>query len=249
MDFIRNLFTLFQRLQEIVRDGQKRGDIPGMVMSLMREVRGGSGDEDGQGDGPAVYQGKRAQADQATPEAASRATARNKAARNTDLPEPAVYRSADGGDSLRDIETARAPARNADAVDERFPKPAAAAVKPKKGEVSWEQLAEHTTVRSAWPAPGLTTTRSASRKVWRRWGPSSSSTPSRSGPSGISSRVSTPTTAAPSRTQARAAARPDAPSPTTTTRAPARADGCSGSDTRAISAPSGSTARPAPARC
>ena len=126
MDFIRNLFTLFQRLQEIVRDGQKRGDIPGMVMSLMREVRGGSGDEDGQGDGPAVYQGKRAQADQATPEAASRATARNKAARNTDLPEPAVYRSADGGDSLRDIETARAPARNADAVDERFPKPAAA---------------------------------------------------------------------------------------------------------------------------
>ncbi|MBB3035117.1 ATP-dependent Clp protease proteolytic subunit [Alteriqipengyuania lutimaris] len=126
MDFIRNLFTLFQRLQDIVRDGQKRGDLPGMVMSLMREVRGGNGDEDGQGDGPAVYQGKRAQADQATPEAASRATARNKAARHTGLPEPAVYRSPDGGDSLRDIETARAPARNADEMDDRFPQPAAA---------------------------------------------------------------------------------------------------------------------------
>ena len=126
MDFIRNLFTLFQRLQEIVRDGQKRGDIPGMIMSLMREVRGGNGDGDGEGDGPAVYQGKRAQADQATPEAASRATARNKAARDTDLPQPAVYRSPDGGDALRDIETARAPARNADEPDDSFPQPASA---------------------------------------------------------------------------------------------------------------------------
>lgn len=126
MDFIRNLFTLFQRLQEIVRDGQKRGDVPGMAMSLMREVRGGKGDEDGQGEGPAVYQGKRAQADQATPQAASRANARNKAARDTDLPEPAVYRSPDGGNSLKDIDTARAPARNADETDDRFPQPAAA---------------------------------------------------------------------------------------------------------------------------
>ena len=62
MDFIRNLFTLFQRLQDIIRDGQKRGDMPGMAMALLREVRGGDRDADGQGDGPAVYQGRRAQA-------------------------------------------------------------------------------------------------------------------------------------------------------------------------------------------
>ena len=77
MDFIRNLFTLFQRLQEIVRDGQKRRDIPGMATALFGELRGAGNDSNGEGDGPAVYQGKRAQADQATPAAASRATARN----------------------------------------------------------------------------------------------------------------------------------------------------------------------------
>ena len=76
MDFIRNLFTLFQRLQDIIREGQKRGDVPGMAMALVREVRGSDRDADGQGDGPAVYQGRRAQADQGTPSAASRATAR-----------------------------------------------------------------------------------------------------------------------------------------------------------------------------
>ena len=53
MDFIRNLFTLFQRLQDIIREGQKRGDVPGMAMALVREVRGSDRDADGQGDGPA----------------------------------------------------------------------------------------------------------------------------------------------------------------------------------------------------
>ena len=126
MDFIRNLFTLFQRLQDIIRDGQKRGDMPGMAMAIFREVRGGDRDADGQGDGPAVYQGKRAQADQATPAAASRANARNKAARDTDLPEPAVYRSPAGADSTPEFEPARAPARNADDPSENLPEPASA---------------------------------------------------------------------------------------------------------------------------
>ena len=126
MDFIRNLFTLFQRLQDIIRDGQKRGDMPGMAMALLREVRGGDRDADGQGDGPAVYQGRRAQADQATPSAASRATARNKAARDTDLPEPAVYRSPAGADFMAELEPARAPARNADDPSEKLPEPASA---------------------------------------------------------------------------------------------------------------------------
>ena len=126
MDFIRNLFTLFQRLQDIIRDGQKRGDMPGMAMALLREVRGGDRDADGQGDGPAVYQGRRAQADQATPSAASRATARNKAARDTDLPEPAVYRGPAGSDFMAQLEPARAPARNADDPSEKLPEPASA---------------------------------------------------------------------------------------------------------------------------
>lgn len=126
MDFIRNLFTLFQRLHEIVRDGQKRGDIPGMAMAVVREVRGADRDSDGQGDGPVLYQGKRAQAEHGTPEAASRATARNKASRNSDLPEPAVYRSPDGANFEASLETARAPARNADDADEKTPKPATA---------------------------------------------------------------------------------------------------------------------------
>ncbi|WP_370179898.1 ATP-dependent Clp protease proteolytic subunit [Alteriqipengyuania sp.] len=126
MDFIRNLFTLFQRLQAIVRDGQKRRDLPGMVMALFGETFGGGNDADGQGEGPAVYQGARAQADQSKPEMASRATARNKASRNDDLPQPAVYRSADGADPLAGLESARAPARNADDRDERFPEPASA---------------------------------------------------------------------------------------------------------------------------
>ena len=126
MDFIRNLFTLFQRLQAIVRDGQKRGDLPGMAMALFNETLGGAGDADGQGDGPAVYGGKRAQADQATPEMASRATARNKAQRNDDLPQPAVYRSAEGSDPLAGLESAKAPARNADDRSEDMPRPAAA---------------------------------------------------------------------------------------------------------------------------
>ena len=126
MDFIRNLFTLFQRLQDIIRDGQKRGDMPGMAMALLREVRGGDRDADGRGDGPAIYQGKRAQADHATPSAASRATARNKAARDTDLPEPAVYRSAAGADFMAELEPARAPARNADDPSEKLPEPASA---------------------------------------------------------------------------------------------------------------------------
>ena len=72
MDFIRNLFTLLQRLQDIVRDGQRQGDIPGMAMGLMRELRGGAAEDQAEGDGPAVYRGKVAQADKATPEAASR---------------------------------------------------------------------------------------------------------------------------------------------------------------------------------
>ena len=46
MDFIRNLFTLFQRLQDIIREGQKRGDVPGMAMALVREVRGSDRDAD-----------------------------------------------------------------------------------------------------------------------------------------------------------------------------------------------------------
>ncbi|MBD59612.1 MAG: hypothetical protein CL808_05775 [Citromicrobium sp.] len=126
MDFIRNLFTLFQRLQDIIRDGQRQGDISGMGMALFRELRGGGGDEaQGEGDGPAVYRGKVAQADKATPEAASRATARNKASRDTDLPTPAVYRSPEGADPMPGIEPARAPARNADDPEE-FPQPAAA---------------------------------------------------------------------------------------------------------------------------
>lgn len=127
MDFIRNLFTLFQRLQDIVREGQKRRDLPGMVMAGLREVRGGGTDETGgEGDGPALYQGRRAQADQATPEAASRATARNKASNNVDLPEPAVYRSPEGTDAMAGLEPARAPARNADDPDENTPQPATA---------------------------------------------------------------------------------------------------------------------------
>ncbi len=126
MDFIRNLFTLFQRLQDIIREGQKRGDVPGMAMALVREVRGSDRDADGQGDGPAVYQGRRAQADQGTPSAASRATARNKAARDTHLPEPAVYRSPAGSDFMAELEPARAPARNADDPSEKLPEPASA---------------------------------------------------------------------------------------------------------------------------
>ena len=126
MDFIRNLFTLLQRLQDIVRDGQRQGDIPGMAMGLMRELRGGAAEDQAEGDGPAVYRGKVAQADKATPEAASRATARNKAARDTDLPTPAVYRSPEGASAKPEFEPARAPARNADEVDEDMPAPAAA---------------------------------------------------------------------------------------------------------------------------
>ncbi|WP_010413962.1 ATP-dependent Clp protease proteolytic subunit [Citromicrobium sp. JLT1363] len=126
MDFIRNLFTLFQRLQDIVRDGQRQGDIPGMAMGLMRELRGGAAEDQAEGDGPAVYRGKVAQADKATPEAASRATARNKAARDTDLPTPAVYHSPEGASAKPEFEPARAPARNADEVDKDVPAPAAA---------------------------------------------------------------------------------------------------------------------------
>lgn len=127
MDFIRNLFTLFQRLQDIVREGQKRRDLPGMVMAGFSELRGNGTDETGgQGEGPARYGGKRAQADDATPAAASRATARNRASSNDDLPEPAVFRSAEGADPLAGIETARAPARNADDPDDNMPEPAAA---------------------------------------------------------------------------------------------------------------------------
>ena len=126
MDFIRNLITLIQRLQTIVRDGQKRGDLPGMAMALVREVTGNGGEEDGEASGPAIYQGKRAQADQGTPERASRATARNRAARDTDLPEPAVYRRPEGSSDTPDFEPARAPARNAGEAEEQFPEPAAA---------------------------------------------------------------------------------------------------------------------------
>ncbi|MBH1943762.1 ATP-dependent Clp protease proteolytic subunit [Erythrobacter sp. YJ-T3-07] len=126
MDFIRNLITLIQRLQTIVRDGQKRGDLPGMAMALVREVTGNGGEEDGEASGPAIYQGKRAQADQGTPERASRATARNRAARDTDLPEPAVYRRPEGSSDTPDFEPARVPARNAGEADEQFPQPAAA---------------------------------------------------------------------------------------------------------------------------
>jgi len=126
MDFIRNLITLIQRLQTIVRDGQKRGDLPGMAMALVREVTGNGGEEDGEASGPAIYQGKRAQADQGTPERASRATARNRAARDTDLPEPAVYRRPEGSSDTPDFEPARAPARNAGEAEEQFPQPAAA---------------------------------------------------------------------------------------------------------------------------
>ncbi|WP_226660667.1 ATP-dependent Clp protease proteolytic subunit [Alteriqipengyuania lutimaris] len=126
MDFIRNLITLIQRLQTIVRDGQKRGDLPGMAMALVREVTGNGGEEDGEASGPAIYQGKRAQADQGTPERASRATARNRAARDTDLPEPAVYRRPEGSSDAPDFEPARAPARNAGEAEEQFPEPAAA---------------------------------------------------------------------------------------------------------------------------
>ena len=126
MDFIRNLITLIQRLQTIVRDGQKRGDLPGMAMALVREVTGNGSEEDGEASGPAIYQGKRAQADQGTPERASRATARNRAARDTDLPEPAVYRRPEGSGDALDFEPARAPARNAGEAEEQFPQPAAA---------------------------------------------------------------------------------------------------------------------------
>ncbi|MEL7738813.1 ATP-dependent Clp protease proteolytic subunit [Citromicrobium bathyomarinum] len=126
MDFIRNLITLIQRLQTIVRDGQKRGDLPGMAMALVREITGNGGEEDGEASGPAIYQGKRAQADQGTPERASRATARNRAARDTDLPEPAVYRRPEGSSDTPDFEPARAPARNAGDSEEHFPQPAAA---------------------------------------------------------------------------------------------------------------------------
>ena len=126
MDFIRNLITLIQRLQTIVRDGQKRGDLPGMAMALVREVTGNNGEEDSEASGPAIYQGKRAQADQGTPERASRATARNRAARDTDLPEPAVYRRPEGSNDAPDFEPARAPARNAGEAEEQFPQPAAA---------------------------------------------------------------------------------------------------------------------------
>jgi len=126
MDFIRNLFTLFQRLQEIVRDGQKRRDIPGMATALFGELRGAGNDSNGEGDGPAVYQGKRAQADQATPAAASRATARNRASSNSDLPEPAVYRSPQGAQTEPEFAPVSAPARNADDKSEKWPEPAAA---------------------------------------------------------------------------------------------------------------------------
>jgi|TARA_R100000049_G_C1950274_1_gene97573 ATP-dependent protease ClpP protease subunit len=126
MDFIRNLITLIQRLQTIVRDGQKRGDLPGMAMSLVRELTGNGGGEDGEASGPAVYRGKRAQADQGTPERASRATARNRAARDTDLPEPAVHRRPEGSSDAPDFEPARAPARNAGEAQAQFPEPAAA---------------------------------------------------------------------------------------------------------------------------
>ena len=126
MDFIRNLFTLFQRLQEIVRDGQKRRDIPGMATALFGELRGAGNDSNGEGDGPAVYQGKRAQADQATPAAASRATARNRASSNSDLPEPAVYRSPQGTQTEPEFAPVSAPARNADDKSEKWPEPAAA---------------------------------------------------------------------------------------------------------------------------
>ena len=126
MDFFRNLITLIQRLQTIVRDGQKRGDLPGMAMALVREVTGNGSEEDGEASGPAIYQGRRAQADQGTPERASRATARNRAARDTDLPEPAVYRRPEGSSDTPDFEPARAPARNAGDSEEQFPEPAAA---------------------------------------------------------------------------------------------------------------------------
>lgn len=126
MDFIRNLITLIQRLQTIVRDGQKRGDLPGMAMALVREVTGNGGEEDGEASGPAVYQGKRAQADLGTPKRASRATARNRTSDDTDLPEPAIYRRPEGTSDTPDFEPARAPARNAGEAEEQFPQPAAA---------------------------------------------------------------------------------------------------------------------------
>ena len=126
MDFIRNLFTLFQRLQDIVREGQSRRDLPGMALALLREMRGGQDESTGEGDGPAVYGGRRAQADQGTPAAASRATARNRAARNADLPEPAIYRSPEGAGREPEFAPARAPARNADDRSADLPQPAAA---------------------------------------------------------------------------------------------------------------------------